>query len=410
VISLELPRDVYVLQAGIVLNAFGNGAANPFVVLYLHDVRGIPLPIAGLVSATSAGCALIGSLAAGAIADRLGGRRTLLVGLATSTLGFLLLTLVRAGWHGILVGILLGSGIGIWLTGQSSLLAVITPPEVRPAAFAQQRVAANVGLGLGGFAGGALVTVADPSSFTRLFGLNACTFVAYACVIALIRYDAPGHVARRERGSYRVVVRDRVFVRFLAVNLVFVGGAIALLNGLMPVYARNEAGVSERTIGLLFLVNSLLIVVLQLRATRWLGGRSRMRSFAAMGVLFALGWLLVLTAGLSSGGRAVAIYLFGAVAVISVAECVYDTVQGPLTADLARQDLTGRYMALNGFSWQLGFIAGPAIGALVLAAEPTAVWVGAACLCVVGAGLALRLESHLPTAARMTQRPAAQST
>ena len=47
----------------------------------------------------------------------------------------------------------------------------------------------------------------------------------------------------------------------------------------------------------------------------------------------------------------------------SVAECLYDAVQGPIVADLAPDGLVGRYMALNAFSWQLGFITGPPVAA-----------------------------------------------
>jgi MFS family permease len=87
--SNRLPRDVYVLQAGLVVNAFGNGAAGPFVVIYLHDVRGIPLGVAGLAASTSAVCALLASLVAGALADRRDARSTMFGGLAVSTLAFL---------------------------------------------------------------------------------------------------------------------------------------------------------------------------------------------------------------------------------------------------------------------------------------------------------------------------------
>jgi hypothetical protein len=68
----DLPRDVYILQAGLLVNAFGNGAANPFILIYLHNVRGIALPVAGLVSATGAAVAIISALAAGGFADRRG--------------------------------------------------------------------------------------------------------------------------------------------------------------------------------------------------------------------------------------------------------------------------------------------------------------------------------------------------
>lgn len=394
-VARELPRSVYVLQAGLVLNAFGNGAANPFMLIYLHSVRGIPLAVAGLASATSATCALAASLWSGSLADRVGARATLLAGLGLSTTGFALYPLVHEGWHAILVATLTGSGVGTWLTGQSALLAALVPPAQRAVAFAQQRVAANVGLGLGAFAGGLIVAGGEPRGFELLFLLNAATFVLYG--LAISRIDANPHGRPRPEGGYREVLRDRVFLRFALLNFAVVGGAIALLNGLFPVYARDEAGVNERTIGLLFLLNSVTIIVAQIPVARRQAGRRRLQAFARMGVLFAAAWLLVLTAGGLGGTRAVAVLVL-AVLVISWAECLYDAIQGPLTADFARDRLTGRYMAVNGFSWQLGFIAGPAVGAVVLAAEPSALWLLAASVCAVVAVASLALERRLPAA------------
>jgi MFS family permease len=102
----QMPRAVTVLQSGLVLNAFGNGAANPFVLVYLHEVRGIPLGVAGLASATSAACALVSALGSGSVADRLGARRTLVGGLLVSAAGFALLPLVQDGRHAIAVAVL----------------------------------------------------------------------------------------------------------------------------------------------------------------------------------------------------------------------------------------------------------------------------------------------------------------
>jgi len=98
VVSLNrrLPRAVWILQAGLVFNALGNGAVNPFTVIYLHDVRDIPLGSAGLVAATSSLAALGGALTAGSIADRLGPRATLLGGLALAAGAFACYPLIRA--------------------------------------------------------------------------------------------------------------------------------------------------------------------------------------------------------------------------------------------------------------------------------------------------------------------------
>ena len=43
----RLPRPVYVLELGALVNAFGNGVVLPFLLIYLHNVRGIPFGLAG---------------------------------------------------------------------------------------------------------------------------------------------------------------------------------------------------------------------------------------------------------------------------------------------------------------------------------------------------------------------------
>ena len=46
-------------------------------------------------------------------------------------------------------------------------------------------------------------------------------------------------------------------------------------------FAKNEASVSEKGIGLIFLVNTVVIVVLQLPIAKLLEGRRRMRALAS---------------------------------------------------------------------------------------------------------------------------------
>jgi MFS family permease len=197
----DFPRGVYVLQAGLVINAFGNGAANPFVLLYLHNVRGIHLAVAGLVAATSATCALAGSLLSGSSADRRGAVPTMVGGLVCSAAGFALYPLVREPWQAFGAAALTGTGVGVWLTMQSNVLAQVTPPDVRHAAFAQQRVAANIGLGLGGFVGGLIVTVGQPATFTVLFLLNATTFLVYTAFLIELRLPRPTRAVEAARAG-----------------------------------------------------------------------------------------------------------------------------------------------------------------------------------------------------------------
>src|SRR5436305_15344715 len=73
----QLPREVWLLQLGGVMNSFGNGVILPFLVIYLHDVRGFSLGVAGLVVSVSAAAQLTAGLVAGPLVDRLGARRVL---------------------------------------------------------------------------------------------------------------------------------------------------------------------------------------------------------------------------------------------------------------------------------------------------------------------------------------------
>jgi MFS family permease len=168
------------------------------------------------------------------------------------------------------------------------------------------------------------------------------------------------------------------------------------------VYAKNEAAVTEQSIGFIYLANTLLIVFLQLPITKLSEGRRRMGVLALMGVVWAAGWAVVPAAGLWLTGTSAALLLGLAVCVFAIGECLHGAVQGPLVADLAEPRLMGRYMALSALSWQVGFTLGPAIGGFALAYSPNGLWLGAAVLLLAGAAASLVAERALPASARLS--------
>src|SRR3954452_21382123 len=99
--SLEpgLSRDVWLLQAGSLLNAFGNGIVLPFLIIYLHNVRGIPLGLAGLIAATNSAAALASGFVAGSLSDRIGPKRVLIGALLVMAVAIALFPLIRETWH-----------------------------------------------------------------------------------------------------------------------------------------------------------------------------------------------------------------------------------------------------------------------------------------------------------------------
>ena len=170
-----------------------------------------------------------------------------------------------------------------------------------------QRVVMNLGIGLGALAGGLIATTESPGSFTVLFLLNSLTFVVYVGVmLALVpapSLDRGSARAAAAAGSYRDVLRHRAFVAVIGLNALFIFAGFSGFE-LLPVYAKNEAAVSETQIGLVFLVNTIVIVLLQLPIARFAQGRRRMPALGLLGLMWAAAWLIVPIAGSKTAATA----------------------------------------------------------------------------------------------------------
>jgi predicted MFS family arabinose efflux permease len=84
----RLSRSAWLLLSGSFANAFGNGVVFPFVLIYLHNVRGIELGTAGLALAVVGLASLVGNAAAGSLIDRIGAKAMLTVAMVVSVVGF----------------------------------------------------------------------------------------------------------------------------------------------------------------------------------------------------------------------------------------------------------------------------------------------------------------------------------
>jgi MFS family permease len=379
----------------------------PFLFIYLHNVRGIGLGVAGLVVGTNAVVSVVAGPIAGTLIDRHGGRRILSIALVVLAVGYGSFAFVHTPWQGFLAAAVTGVGNGFFWPAQSTLLAALSPPDRRHATFAMQRVMMNLGIGLGALVGGVIANADRPGTFVALFLVDAVTFLVYLGVL-LAAVPEPllaGGGRARGSGSYAAIVRHRAFVAVVALNTLFIFAGMSGFE-LLPVFAKNEAGVTENAIGAIFFVNTVVIVVAQLPIARLSEGHRRMRMLAVLGVLWAVCWVAVSIVGGNVDGTRAALLFAIVMGVFGIGECIHGAVQAPLVSDLAEPRLLGRYMALSALSWQVGFALGPAIGGFLLSVSPLGTWLVWALMCTLGAVLSLVLERTIPTAIRRT--PVAQ--
>jgi MFS family permease len=138
------------------------------------------------------------------------------------------------------------------------------------------------------------------------------------------------------------------------------------------------------------LANTLFIVIAQIPATRVVKRMRRAQAFAAASALWVIALLGVLPATLIHSELGATALLAGVAIVFAIGECIHGVVLGPLVADLAPPHLLGRYMSMYALMATGGLALGPAIGGVVLATSPDAVWWGGALVAaVIGAGFLL---------------------
>jgi MFS family permease len=395
-----LPREAWLILGGDTLCAIGTGMTLPFFVVYLHHVRGIGLEVAGLAVATIALASLPGNAVGGLLVDRVGARRTVVLGLTLSAAGAAAIAFVSVAWQAFAAAALSGFGVAIFFPAFDSLLAVAVGAEQRSNVFAVRHATMNAGLGIGGLLAAAIVSLDSVRTFQALYLVDAASFLVVVPLLLALRGigERADVDAEPERaGGYRRVASDRVFLRIVVVTLLLFGLGYAQVNAAFPAFATGPGEIGAKALAVVFALNTIGVVLLQLPVLRFLQGRRRSAAISLVFVLWAGTWAVTLVAG-GLGGGAAAVALFGlAVVVFALGETLMSPAVQPLVNDLAPDALRGRYNAVYTFALTTGYILGPVVaGAALGGGHANAFFLALVGACLVAAVGASRLRRSLP--------------
>jgi MFS family permease len=404
--------------AGTLISALGGGLTLPFLIVYLHSIRHVSLPLAGVLVAISAVVGMATTAATGPIGDRIGLGRMLVLGLATEALGTALLAVGGDALEATVAVAIIAAGSGTAWPALNGLVASQVPLAEQPRAYALRFGVLNAGLGVGGIASGWIVSLDDPASFQLVYGIDAASTALFAGIALLGMRGAPGyravahvrpvaHPGERVRQGYRAVLADRAFVGYLVCALALGVFGYAQLNGPWAAFATLIGHASPRMVGLAFGANTAVIVVAQLAVVRLTRRWRRTRLLALTSALWAVAWAATGLAALPAlRGLPAEVILIAALGVFGLGETFLSPVNGAMPNVLAPPHLRARYNALASSTWPLGSLVGPPLAGLLLGSATPASWV---LLITVGTLLTsaggLALARLLPAAAN---RPPAE--
>ncbi|MGW4700717.1 MFS transporter [Streptomyces sp. NPDC004285] len=336
-----LPSVVWTVFAGTIVNRLGY-LVTPFLVFFLAS-RGVTgVETSYVLGALGAGN-LIGPAVGGVLADRLGRRPTMLIGLIGAAAAQGALFLAPGVWTMAAAALLISAAGSTVSPAAYALLADAVDSERRRRAYALFGWGVNIGTAVAGVLGGYLAA----QGYWLLFAVDAGSMLLYALVVTIRLREpersATGSPAAKDGIGYGVVARDR-----LALLLLPLFGVQLFVYSLTEValpLAVRDSGLSPAVYGAMAAVNAVVVVALQPFATAWLSRFPQLAVQSAGSALIALGVALTgLADGVTGYTVSVVVWSLGEVVVAGIAAGVF--------ADLAPAHARGRYQ--GAFSWTWG--------------------------------------------------------
>jgi MFS family permease len=348
----RFPRVFWILVAANAARALGSGLWVPYWALYLTQELDASGAQAGALIAVAGGMGLVGAPLGGYLADRIGRRPTILIGLAIGSAGMLAYGTASSLLLLAVITPLWAVSSDIESPATSAAIADLVEQRLRTEAFGLNRQAQNVLFALGPPLG-ALITVAFSMRWLFIVaGLATAAFFVIVLVgvpeTRVPAEDADEHV------HFSVALHDRALV-LLAVGTGLGTIVYVQFDSVLGVFLHQERGYEIATWGFLFGINPILVGLLQYPIARWAGARSP-RAVLATGVLLEG---LALFALWPASPLPV---LVAAIVVLALGEMLVAPVAAAVAASLAPAALRGTYQGILDLGFAVSFAPGTFVG------------------------------------------------
>jgi MFS family permease len=351
-------------QRALVMSSFvnrvGTGMFMATSALYFTVIVGIPARQVGTGLSIAGLAALLGSVPAGTLADRVGPRTVQLVTLAVQTMTMALFVVVHSWWAFTVVAAFDYVADAANNAARGALIGRVGGE--RPALFrAKLRTFVSVAVVAGTLLAAVAIQIGTRGAYVTVILVNAVSYVV--CALLLLRVPNFPPLPRPEGTRRFAALADRPYAAFAVLNgLIGLQGTVVAL--VIPLWIASRTHIPHWAAAAVFGLNFLLGVLLMQPVGRRIetteqGGRA----LRTAGLAVAAG-CVVLT-GSASGPRWVqTVVLFGGAAVLCAAG-VWVTAAGfSLSFGLAPAHAQGQYQGLT----LLGLDAAAAVGPALLTA------------------------------------------
>ncbi|MBM6616374.1 MDR family MFS transporter [Bacillus suaedaesalsae] len=353
-----MPKKLWLLLIGMVINVTGSSFLWPLNAIYIHDVLGKSMTMAGIVLMLNSAAGVVGNLLGGYLFDRVGGYRSIIIGLSTSVVSAIGLVWNNDWPYYVIFLFLIGFGSGMMFPSMYAMAGSVWPEGGRKP-FNAMYVAQNIGVAVGAALGGVVANI----SFQLTFVANAAMFVVFL-LLASFTYHRINVANVKPSGAGKVNgIQDKSrFTALLVLCLGYLMTWIAYVQWQANIGPHTQTlGVSLNQYSLLWTINGALIVLAQpLISTVVKYIAKTLKSQIILGsMIFIVSFIVVSNATQFSG-------FVVAMVILTIGEMLVWPAVPTIANDLAPKGREGFYQGVVNSAATGGRMLGPVIGGVMV--------------------------------------------
>jgi len=360
-----LTKEIWLLSAVMLINRSGTMVL-AFLTLYCKQ-QGYSMEQGGYVVGIYGLGSILGAFLGGKLSDRFGFYNIQFLALFLGGTLFIALGQMTTYISICVFTFFLSAVNETFRPANASAIAYYSTTKNRTQSFSLVRLAVNLGWGIGIAIGGILASI----DYQWLFWVDGCTNMAASFILLIVLKRVPLSAQRKpgssneEPGVHTPKLaaspwKDTSFLYFLLFILFFASGFFQLFTT-VPVYFKDNLGLSEFDIGWVLAVNGLLIALFEMLLVFKMEGRKPYLYFISLGtLLMAVSFLMLNLPFLS--GFIVALF---SVLVITVAEMVSMPFMNSYYISRSNELTRGAYAGMYTMAWSAAQVIGSTGGSLV---------------------------------------------
>ncbi len=351
-----LSKDIWLLSLMTLINRCGT-IVIVFMTIYLTSELGFTKIQAGLTVSCYGLGSLAGAKLGGWLTDNIGYFKTMFWSLFLSGILFFVLMLMNE-FYSFCSMVFLVSMIGdSFRPASMASVSSYSAPENRNRSLSLIRMAINLGFSLGTGAAGFLVA---GFGFEWLFIIDGGTCILAAIFLKIFLTEKPdqGNAATdvQATGSSDSPYKDRLFLLFVVLMFIMAVAFMQLFSTI-PYYLKESFSFTEDQIGWLFMLNGLIIVVLEMPIVYWIQEKFNTLNAIVIGIaLLSIGFFVF-----NFGGSFMLITILSFIA-LSIGEVISFPFTNAFALSRSVEGKRGEYMGAYSLAFSGAHILSPTLG------------------------------------------------